>query len=131
MLFSKSKASLSAFLFFFARYRQTSNFWINNLEVAKINRSRCIVFPVLWKYSWTCEDLCQSSKHESTVTWNRVDQSSSRKLQWKHWCVQVSITKATIHAFSARYLEVSRLQTWLVTRKCHFFVWCFFFFFEK
>lgn len=96
--------------------------------MAKINRSRCIVFPVLWKYSWTCEDLCQSSKHESTVTWNRVDQSSSRKLQWKHWCVQVSITKATIHAFSARYLEVSRHADIARHQKMPFLCLIFFFF---
>lgn len=58
------------------------------------------------------------------VTWNRVDRSSNRNLQWAHWCVEVSITKATIHALTGRYLEVSpvsRLQTWLVTGKCHFF----------
>lgn len=53
-----------------------------------------------------------------TVTRNRVDQSSKRILQWTHWCVEVSITKATIHALSAWYLEVCRHDSW--PEKCHF-----------
>lgn len=98
--------------------------WRKSIDLDALFLPRCeIVFLDVW------EDLCQSSKHESTVTWNRVDQSSSRKLQWKHWCVQVSITKATIHALSARYLEVSRLQAMARHQKMPFPCPMFFFFF--
>lgn len=96
--------------------------WRKSIDLDALFLPRCeIVFLDVW------EDLCQSSKHESTVTWNRVDQSSSRKLQWKHWCVQVSITKATIHALSARYLEVSRLQAMARHQKMPFSCPMFFF----